>query len=379
MGRALSLLTFMFAFPSPFASQALVPFARGNRAAEEIARHSKISQDSFRFLRASAMRIADPSLRKQVLELLDNPAPTFYQKSPTAEAKKEVFKTLLARGFVKASDERFPQGNVMSGIFPPVIDANQSPQRFWSAPGSAYDGHHSYPGGLVVHEAFNLRSALSLAANYRAEYPGMRINNDFVIAAPLWHDAMKVVVFQWKDDESELPELTIAGTGAHHILGIAEALHRRLPPRLVIAIAAAHGSPGFEPSGKIVDWIEAAAVLTHIDPVEYGVLQKSPVTDPESKWTLPWPTFPEATINNLSDGDFVLSVPAAHHSLDVLREIARSELMMKDADLRGQPFNHFRNQVFSQLTQERFYSVWSEGSWPAVQKELRRLGLLPKN
>jgi hypothetical protein len=336
---------------------------------------------SFRFLRTTALQITDPVLRRQVLDILENPAPTFYTASPTQPDRERVCQELVSLGFIKAQDDRFPEG-VCQGVFPPVLNPTNSPQRFWAAPGGAYESHHSYPGGLVIHDAFNLRTALSLAENYRLEYPGIKIDGDMVIAATLWHDAMKAVVFQWCPDESSLPELAIASTGAHHILGLAEALHRGLPPRLVVAIAAAHGSPGFEPVGKIVQWIEAAALLAHIDPVEYGVL-KQPLATPGAnssvapKLELPWPAFPEAAISNLSDGDFVLSVPAAHASIEVLREIAHSELLLQDADLRGEPFNHFRNRVFSQMTQERLYSLWLEGSMSAVMTDLRKLGLIP--
>lgn len=349
----------------------------GNRRAEEIARQSKIVQSSFQFLRANALRISNPTLRKHVLALLDNPAPTFYRLSPTRADKEKVFKELLARGFVKERDDRFPRSpprGIIEGLFPTVDDPNQAAQPFWSAPGSSYEGHHSYPGGLVIHEAFNLRSALALAANYRFQYPGLQINDDFVIAAPLWHDAMKAVVFQWNDDESEWPELTIAGTGAHHILGIAEALHRKLPPRLVAAIAAAHGAPGFERFGNIVDWIEAAALMAHVDPIAYGVLKKE---EGSEKRQLPWPVSPEAAINNLSDADFVFSIPAAHQSIEALRELAHSELMMSDTDLRSREFHHFRNRVFAALTQIRFYQLWTSGGREAVIMRLRGMGFIP--
>lgn len=347
----------------------------GNLRAQEIAQRSAMVQSAFRFLRKTAQKISDPALRRKVFDLLDNPAPTFYLASPTPAEKQKVVQALLARGFVKARDDRFSESGVIAGVFPPVADARQSPQPFWAAPGSSYDSHHSYPGGLVLHEAFNLRSALSLAANYRAQYPGIPMDEDFVIAAPLWHDAMKTTVFQWKDDESEWPELAIASTGAHHILGIAEALYRKLPPKLVVTIAAAHGAPGFEPFGKIVDWLEAAAILAHVDPVQYGVLKRTSAGS--TPFELPWPSFPEVTISHLSDGDFVFSVPAAHKAIAVLGDVARSHLMMDDENLHGPAFHHFRNSVFAQLPPEQLYSLWLEGSTEAVLKEIRRLGLLP--
>jgi hypothetical protein len=368
--------------PSFAALQESEALATGNRQAEENASRSSIVMSSYRYLRASALRISNPLLRKQVLELLDNPAPTFYQEWPTRENKQEIYNTLLERGFINPEGIRFSEGtSIIDALFPPVADPRRSPQRFWGAPGGSFDGHHSYPGGLAIHEAFNLRNALSLTRNYRAQYPGIVLNDDFVIAAPVWHDAMKAVVFQWKNDGSELPELMIAGTGAHHILGIAEALHRKLPPRLVVAIAAAHGTPGFERSGTLVDWIAAAALLAHVDPVAYGVLRMPTILSGEgsassAKLELPWPISPEATINHLSDGDFVLSIAAARFAIEKLRELARSELKMSEADLHGRRFNEFRNRVFSQMTQERFYSLWLEGSSSAVLKEMRRLGLL---
>ncbi len=347
----------------------------GNLAAEQIASKSKIVQDNFRYLRETAMRISDPALRKQILEILDNPAPTFYALWSTEAERDRAYEQLRGRGFVKASDPRFPRGSVIEGLFPPVVDPKKAPQRFWSAPGSSYEGHHSYPGGLVIHEAFNLRSALSLATNYRIQYPGIVINEDDLIAAPLWHDVMKAVVFQWREDESELPELNIAGTGAHHVLGLAEAMHRELPARLIIAIAAAHGLPGFEPSGKMADWLEAAAILAHVDPVEYGVLRKNAET---GKLEVPAPLSTEAAIDNLSDADFVWTIPADRQAIEILAELAHSEFMMDNTDLQSKPFNHLRNLVFSLMTEERFYSIWLEGSREAVLKELRRLGLAPK-
>jgi hypothetical protein len=369
--------------PRPTVNQDHEKLIAGNRRAEEIASRSPVVMASFRYLHANALRISSPPLRKQILELLDNPAPTFYREWPTRENKQDLYNRLLARGFISPGDNRFPEGMSLAGLFPPVSNPRHSPQRFWGAPGGSFNGHHSYPGGLVIHEAFNLRSALALAANYRAQYPGMAINEDFVIAAPIWHDAMKAVVFQWKSDDSELPELVIAGTGAHHILGIAEALHRRLPPRLVIAIAAAHGTPGFEPSGKLVDWLEAAALLAHMDPVEYGVLRRPAAISGDGSASaanleLPWPISPEATINNLSDGDFVLSITAARFAIERLGELASSELKMSEADLRGRRFNDFRNRVFSQMTQERFYSLWLKGSSAAALAEMRRLRLIPR-
>ncbi len=62
----------------------------------------------------------------------------------------------------------------LAGIFPPLLEDGTEcprlPQPFFSAPGSSYGGHHSFPGGLVVHETFNDLSGIQLAAGYRRVY-----------------------------------------------------------------------------------------------------------------------------------------------------------------------------------------------------------------
>ena len=97
-----------------------------------------------------------------------------------------------------------------------------------------YNSHHSYPGGLAVHESFNDLSDLSFATNYRRMYgqsgqdglpvikpykntsqdsADIYISNDIIIGAPIWHDWAKPIVFQWNSDGSEFQELNFAGNG----------------------------------------------------------------------------------------------------------------------------------------------------------------------
>ena len=45
------------------------------------------------------------------------------------------------------------------------------------------------------------------------------------IAAALYHDIMKAVVFQWREDGTLLDELTIAGTGAQYPSGAEAIVH----------------------------------------------------------------------------------------------------------------------------------------------------------
>jgi hypothetical protein len=159
-----------------------------------------------------------------------------------------------------------------------------------------------------VHEAFNLSSALSLAENYRPAYghtgpSGMpevtpvnaptgasdiAIDQDIILAAPLWHDWAKTIVFQWTATGAEFPEPNFGGngktdkygaagnskTGGHHILGVAEAMERGLPPAFVVAQASAHMAPAEGQEFMVVNWLRSAAIIARVDPVAAGYLAK---------------------------------------------------------------------------------------------------------
>src|SRR5262249_8711132 len=147
-----------------------------------------------------------------------------------------------AEGLVNPDDDKTFPGGLLAGVFPPLRnDASRCPQlpmAFFAAPGSVFGGHHSYPGGLPVHEAFNLESSLSLANGYRAVYgqsghdelpmvdkklklpavlpirrSDVEISQDVMIAAPIWHDWAKPIVFQWNADGTEFAELNFGGAG----------------------------------------------------------------------------------------------------------------------------------------------------------------------
>src|SRR5258708_7024846 len=191
------------------------------------------------------------------------------------------------KGWSTPRTRRNFRAGLVAGVFPPVRqpggDCPMLPQTYNAAPGSSFGGHHSYPGGLPVHEANNDRASVALADQYRASYgastePGpdrgrFVIDQDIILAAPLWHDWAKPLVFQWNADGTEFAELNFGGTGvndnvgqpgdsrtgAHHILGVAETMARGLPPALVIAQASAHSNPTLGNEFKVVNWLRAAA------------------------------------------------------------------------------------------------------------------------
>jgi hypothetical protein len=72
-------------------------------------------------------------------------------------------------------------------------------------------------GGARVVQRLDRRA---FAATFDRHFFGGRstVSRDTVIAAALFHDAMKTLVFGWNDDGSLFDKLTIAGTGGHHAL-----------------------------------------------------------------------------------------------------------------------------------------------------------------
>ncbi len=281
------------------------PLARGNAAAAALARSSPVALATYARVEALATSIAEAGLRDSVLELVRGGRPAYAQRHPTPAARTAVRDALAAAGFVAADAP-------VRGVFPPDTEpgATTVPQPFWAAPGSGDGSHHAYPGGLAMHESFNASVATAFAATYDAHYFGGRptVSRDTAIAAALYHDVMKTVVFAWRDDGTLLDELTIAGTGGHHVLSGAEAIARGRDPRFVTTLLSAHAAPSLGDEVKVVAWCRAAAIVAGVDPVGYGLVRRNGADFGLAADPAPL----EAFVNHLSDHDYVVSVHAAH-------------------------------------------------------------------
>jgi hypothetical protein len=268
--------------------------------AAKIASASPFIQARYAQLLKLIHSIGDAKLRADALQLIEDPAPRYARKYPTPESRIALRDALAREGFVKANDP-------VSGIFPPGTETERIVQPFWSAPGSDLNSHHSYPGGLLVHELFNSAIAENFARTYDAIYFGntSRVNRETVIAAALYHDVMKTVVFQFNDDGTLLPELSIAQTGGHHCLSGAEAIARGHDARFVTVLLSAHAAPSLGDEQKVATWCRAAAMIAGVDPVEFGLVKKT--ADGYALAALP-PA--ETFVSHLSDHDYVLTIPA---------------------------------------------------------------------
>ena len=330
----------------------------GNSRAVALAASSPLVVSSLKFIDRQIDGMHDENVRRQTADAIRNPKTCIASRVHlTAQSKSSLRDKLLAAGFVAANEP-------MSGIFPPLVDEETDcpklPQPFGSAPGSGSGSHHSYPGGLAVHEAFNSVSAQNFAQAYRRIYgKDLRFHEDVLIAAPLWHDWAKTIVFQWNADGSEFKESTIAGTPAHHILGLAEAMSRGLPPEFIYVQACSHSAPTLGNEKKVGDWIRAAAILAQVDAGRYLVDDHLP------------PLRAENVFHNLSDADFSLSVPAVVAMDRVLQALAPS-FGFQTSELADYNWK-FRHRVLSQFSAERLFILHANGGAAAVRREIEAL------
>ena len=346
---------------APYRSITAAEAAQGNQQAAALAARSSLVSKAKDNLNQVAMSIPDAQIRSATLAVLASPAPTYQLASPSASDKQAVRAELLSAGLIGDS-------TTVDGVFPPVDDANLPAQPVWSAPGSTYSAHHSYPGGLVVHEWVNATIAGAINDIYEAAFGLVSnpsaINLSISRAAPLWHDIHKTVVLQWMPDGSELDEQTIADTGAHHPISGAEAITRGMPADFVVALLSAHDAPttrkdtvtsvttvltGYQ---RLVNYIRAAAIIARVDPIAYGLL----VQNSDGSYALKQdPPGLEGFINHLSDHDYILTFDTAARLIKTLEGIAGDWGIDPTAD--PSRFNLFRNTVFSQLADMRLYGA----------------------
>jgi hypothetical protein len=391
----------------------------GNAAAEDIAAASALVQSAKQTLINNARGIQDRNIRAATLDAINNPSTCVTHRIGVNDAEKDaIVLNLVNAGLINPADAAGIAGGMKAGVFPPILDEGTNcphlPLSFNAAPGSAFHGHHSYPGGLPIHEANNDQSDINFADLYRGTYgssgagslpvvkgekrqSNVYINQDVILAAPIWHDWAKSMVFQWNQDGSEFTELNFGGTGTndawgtpgdsrtggHHMISIAESMRRGMPPELVITQASAHSAPTSGNEYKVVNWLRAAAIIARIDPVASGYL----TLDSQHRLRLPalrelgggidlnaqgqTNLLAEYALHNLSDSDFNLSGPAVAEAEVMLASIA-SIFGYDPADTTT--YNtKFRNVALANLSGERLLMIYGSAGLDGVTAEVRKL------
>lgn len=366
----------------------------GNADALRIASGSQVAVAAQRYTVEMARSLHSSHLRHETIDALDPYTCVHHRVGIGAPEKKAILANLVSAGFVSASDAAGWGPGAINGVFPPVVNDGGAcprlPQPYLSAPGGGFHGHHSYPGGLVVHTAMNTRIAHSLAVDYAENYQldhefegcdphgrdASALDYDLVVAAPLWHDWAKPMVFQWNADGSEFAQISIANTGSHHILGLAEAIARGLPPDHVVTQASAHNTPTEGNEALVVGWIQAAAIIARVDPVAHGYLMR----DPSGTLRLPavhrlgdvdllaanqMNVLAEYVIDNISDSDWTYTEP----SLSIAEALLARLAPRFGYNPTAANYNvAYRNVVFADLTAERLHIVYQKEGIDAVTK-----------
>ena len=95
---------------------------------KEMAENSKRVMDSWDYLQMTVSTIKNAQLRRQVAEILANPAPFFAEPLENSRIRKSVWEELQAKHLIK--------GISFENFLPATADDRNSPQPFYSAPGS---------------------------------------------------------------------------------------------------------------------------------------------------------------------------------------------------------------------------------------------------
>ncbi len=324
----------------------------------DMAQRSALVRQNYDYLIRKACGIRDEALRRSVLGVLQNPAPTFLSRYDDYR-KEEVLAAFQQKGLLAATV-------TADQLFPACPDPRKAPQPFWSAPGSDYPRHHCYPGGLALHTAFNVKATLYLCRTYQEVY-GHELDADTAVAAQILHDSSKAWILQWQEDGSSLPQLTLAAAGLHHIAGLAESVYRGLPPDVILTQACTHNYPGAKANEQeIAGWLKLACRLAGQDPVAAGLL--APCGQ-----MLRLPHKQELFVAHLGDHGWILGMPAVQKVIDAMHDLALQDYGMTVNDLGARKFNAFRNYLFSQAGCLNLHQILTVHGRHALKETVRTL------
>ncbi|KSB90438.1 hypothetical protein AS593_13225 [Caulobacter vibrioides] len=310
-------------------------------------------------LRQAANGLADAHLREETLAGLQPRPCVRHRIGLTRPDEQAILRTLRAEGLMPAPADDAQAERQHLTVFPPLAETRDAtcprlPQTITMAPGGNGGSHHDWPGGLVDHEAFNLRLGMALADLYEAE--GDRpVDRDALVGSILWHDWAKALVLVWRQDGTLTPESPIAGAGAHHVLGLAEAMARGLPPSMILTQACAHAAPVGEDRERVAGWLRAAAVIARVD------------------WTTPVVPTRECLISNAADDNWVHAETAVHDADAALVRLAPrfGHSAVDGAEYR----TRLRNPALEALGADRIKALWESQGDAGIERALREAGL----
>jgi hypothetical protein len=280
------------------------------------------------------------------------------------QALQHYFLNLGKKDLALSPSETRNQNSNGLGLFP-----RTQPMSIVGAPGASWEGHHVYPGGLITHIDSAMQINLQILEIYGKVY-GLKVTSsqkDLLVLAAIWHDCAKAWVLNWKEDGTVTDrEGKIAGTGAHHIWSIAEALVRNYHPDFIVTLAGAHDAftEGEDTYQKGIHYLAAAAILAGVKWEQAGLAERSGgKLDLQKKPQL----FP--LINHLGDADWVITEQALKNVRPVLDEILKEIPEYSGSSPKKiRTRNWKRNEFLSLQGEIPLYSLLQAGGKQALKK-----------
>ncbi len=161
-------------------------------------------------------------------------------------------------------------------------------------------------------------------------------------------------------------------------------MSRNIDADVIIAVAACHGVPTAYNEYMVVNWLRTAAIISRIDPVQKGFLyidsfhhyRIRPVRfagNVHTTGSLPNHSqmLAEYALQQLADGDWMFTNPAAHET-DLLLQKLAPEYGYAIAPAAAYNWK-FRNMVLCYLSSERLSLIYGNKGINGLRAELNKL------
>jgi hypothetical protein len=345
----------------------------------QISESSALVRYAYQELHQVASSLEKQEYRALMSDILAKPKLTVMTDLyPTAADRKKIFDEMVKLNYFAAEDD--PER-----VFPPGVENIQS---MFTSPQSHNDWYGAHPGGMALVVAVNVRIADAHTNTYRSVY-GIPASRDIAACALGIHEMPKSWYHSWNPDgtyNEEPRSLYGVAFHAHATMIVAEMMHRRMDAAITLACATAHSTGTVDVTqhgchtkvtltgpSVVADIIHSASVLAQVDPIDYGLLKRTP----DGKFELA--ALPvEQWITHFGDMNWPYTLGAAHpgtHAL--LRTMAKENYGIPEKDLEKfpyvKPFNQLKNYVWAQVGEIGLYEVMQREGNDAARAFIKRL------
>ena len=140
--------------------------------AVQVAAASPLVQNAKAYLQEQIASIENAQIRGLIAAVYAQPEPTVVQRL-SESSKQQLWQELSTKAYTQQSLQAF-----LPTL--PVKQANDVAT--FTAPGSGYQSHHAYPGGLATHVATNVFITNGIVDSYQKNY-SYRVDRDIAVGA----------------------------------------------------------------------------------------------------------------------------------------------------------------------------------------------------